>query len=97
MSKTEISRGVARELARWHATLSLVEVRSVEQVLNHEPGVWATARRWLNALSKYPGRSKTEIEVLHEKFQYLTHQLLPDDKILEPLVRVLHTLDIFPY
>ncbi|KAH7251521.1 kinase-like domain-containing protein [Fusarium tricinctum] len=86
MSKTEISRGVARELARWHATLSLVEVRSAQEILNHEPGVWATARKWLNAISKHPGQSKTEIEALHERFQYLADQLLPNDDILEPLV-----------
>lgn len=97
MSKTEISRGVARELARWHATLSLVEVQSVQEILNHEPGVWATAKKWLNAISKHPGQSKTEIEALHERFQYLADQLLPNDDMLEPLVRMLHALDVLPY
>ncbi|KAM0244085.1 hypothetical protein ACHAP5_006567 [Fusarium lateritium] len=86
MSQTEISRGVARELAKWHATLSLVEVRSAQEILSHEPGVWATAKKWLNAISEHPSRSKTEIEALHEKFQYLADQLLPSDDALEPLV-----------
>ncbi|KAF5667803.1 ethanolamine kinase [Fusarium heterosporum] len=86
MSKTEISRGVARELARWHATLSLIKLRNAQEVLNHEPGVWVTAKKWLDEVSKHPGRSKAEIAALHEKFQYLANHLLPTDKTPEPLV-----------
>ncbi|KAJ4246520.1 hypothetical protein NW762_013460 [Fusarium torreyae] len=86
MSQTEVFRGVARELARWHATLPSVDLRDPQKVLDFEPGVWSTAKKWLNAISKHPGRAKTEIDSLHEKFQYLTDKLLLTGNMPEPLV-----------
>jgi ethanolamine kinase len=87
MSKTEIFRGVARELARWHALLQPVELQGARKELGYEASVWSTAKRWLNAISNSPRQSKAEIEGLQERFQYLTDKLLPTDVMPEPLVR----------
>lgn len=87
MSQTEVFRGVARELARWHATLPAIDLQDPRKVLGFEPGAWSTAKKWLNAISKHPGRSKTEIDSLHEKFQYLADKLLLTGDVPEPLVR----------
>lgn len=87
MSKTEIFRGVARELARWHALLPPVDVQGARKELHYEPSVWSTARKWLKAISNGEKRSREEIEGLQEKFQYLTDKLLPTDVMPEPLVR----------
>ncbi|RGP80272.1 ethanolamine kinase 1 [Fusarium longipes] len=86
MSKTEIFRGVARELARWHALLQPVELQGARKELDYEASVWSTAKRWLNAISNSPKRSKAEIERLQEGFHYLTDKLLPTDVMPEPLV-----------
>lgn len=83
MSETRIFRGVARELARWHATLPTADAK---EVLTYKPGVWSTAKKWLDAISKHPHRSKAEIDDLHEKFKYLADNLLSTD-MSEPLVR----------
>ncbi|EWG54506.1 hypothetical protein FVEG_12713 [Fusarium verticillioides 7600] len=82
MSETRIFRGVARELARWHATLPTADP---EDVLTYKPGVWSTAKKWLDAISKHPHRSQAEIDDLHEKFKYLADALLSTD-VSEPLV-----------
>lgn len=87
MSKTEIFRGVARELARWHALLQPVDLQGSRKELHFEPSVWSTAKRWLNAISNSPRRSRDEVEELQERFQYLTDKLLPTDVMPEPLVR----------
>ncbi|KAH7179863.1 kinase-like domain-containing protein [Fusarium flagelliforme] len=86
MSKTEIFRGVARELARWHALLQPVDLQGARKELHYEPSVWSTARKWLKAISNGEKRSRDEIEGLQEKFQYLTDKLLPTDVMPEPLV-----------
>ncbi|KAF5253580.1 hypothetical protein FANTH_1507 [Fusarium anthophilum] len=82
MSETRIFRGVARELARWHATLPTADPK---EVLSYKPGVWSTAKKWLDAISKHPHRSQAEIDNLHEKFKYLADTLLSTD-VSEPLV-----------
>ncbi|KAG5746105.1 hypothetical protein H9Q70_011199 [Fusarium xylarioides] len=82
MSETRIFRGVARELARWHATLPTADPK---EVLTYKPGVWSTAKKWLDAISKHPHRSQAEIDDLHEKFKYLADALLSTD-VSEPLV-----------
>ncbi|KAL7769829.1 hypothetical protein ACKLNR_001213 [Fusarium oxysporum f. sp. zingiberi] len=82
MSETRIFRGVARELARWHATLPIADAK---EVLTYKPGVWSTAKKWLDAISKHPHRSKAEIDDLHEKFKYLADNLLSTD-MSEPLI-----------
>ncbi|KAL9571758.1 hypothetical protein ACKAV7_004082 [Fusarium commune] len=82
MPETRIFRGVARELARWHATLPTADPK---EVLTYKPGVWSTAKKWLDAISKHPHRSKAEIDNLHEKFKYLADALLSTD-MSEPLV-----------
>ena len=87
MSKTEIFRGVARELARWHALLQAVDLQGARKELHYEHSVWSTARRWLKAISNGDKRSRDEIEGLQERFQYLTEKLLPTDVMPEPLVR----------
>ncbi|RGP73876.1 hypothetical protein FSPOR_1570 [Fusarium sporotrichioides] len=86
VSETEIFRGVARELARWHTLLQSVNLQGARKELDYEACVWSTAKKWLNAISNTPGRSKVEIEDLQEKFQYLTDKLLPTDVMPEPLV-----------
>ncbi|KAJ4129271.1 hypothetical protein NW768_007806 [Fusarium equiseti] len=86
MSKTEIFRGVARELAKWHALLQPVDVQGARKELHYEPSVWSTARKWLKAISNGEQRSREEIDGLQEKFQYLTEKLLPTDVMPEPLV-----------
>ncbi|KAF5557272.1 ethanolamine kinase [Fusarium napiforme] len=82
MSETRIFRGVARELARWHATLPTADP---DDVLAYKPGVWSTAKKWLDAISKHAHRSQAEIDDLHEKFKYLADALLSTDTS-EPLV-----------
>jgi ethanolamine kinase len=86
VSKTEIFRGVARELARWHTLLQPVILQGARKELDYEASVWSTAKKWLNAISNSSKRSKAEIEDLQEKFQYLTDKLLPTDVMPEPLV-----------
>ncbi|KAF4340819.1 ethanolamine kinase [Fusarium beomiforme] len=85
MSETRIFRGVARELARWHATLPAADVSDPSEVVTYKPGVWSTTKRWLDAIAKHPGRSQAQIDDLHEKFKYLADNLLSTD-MLESLV-----------
>ncbi|KAM6535837.1 hypothetical protein FALCPG4_005371 [Fusarium falciforme] len=86
MANPVIYRGVARELARWHATLPIVEPKDPQSSLEHEPSVWATAKKWLDAIPSQPTRSKADKTLLREQFHFLTGQLLLNDDKLEPLV-----------
>ncbi|KAF5017999.1 hypothetical protein F66182_10025, partial [Fusarium sp. NRRL 66182] len=86
VSRANIFRGIARELARWHATLPAVDLRDRQKVMGFEPGVWSTAKKWLTAISKHPRRTRVDINSLHEGFQYLTDRLLFTGAMPEPLV-----------
>ncbi|KAM0424971.1 hypothetical protein ACHAPT_009772 [Fusarium lateritium] len=87
MAKPSIYRGVARELARWHATLPTVEPKDPQSSLDFEPGVWSTARKWLEAIPSQPRRSTADKGLLREQFEYITGKLLfngnaPDSLVL---------------
>ncbi|KAF5005858.1 hypothetical protein FDECE_7716 [Fusarium decemcellulare] len=86
MAKPRIYRGVARELARWHATLPSAHFQDPQQSLEFEPSIWSTARRWLDAISSYPGGSPADKERLGEQFQYLANRLLLNGYVPDPLV-----------
>ncbi|KAF4451562.1 ethanolamine kinase, partial [Fusarium albosuccineum] len=86
MAKPRIYRGVARELARWHATLPSAHFQDPQQSLEFEPSIWSTARRWLDAISSYPGGSPADKERLREQFQYLANRLLLNGYVPDPLV-----------
>ncbi|EEU37151.1 uncharacterized protein NECHADRAFT_37289 [Fusarium vanettenii 77-13-4] len=86
MANPVIYRGVARELARWHATLPIVEPKDPQKGLEHEPSVWATAKKWLDAIPSQPKRSKADKALLREQFHYVTGKLLLNDDKPEPLV-----------
>ncbi|KAL2689184.1 hypothetical protein Neosp_003236 [[Neocosmospora] mangrovei] len=86
MANQVIYRGVARELARWHATLPVVEHKDSQKSLEHEPSVWATAKKWLDAIPSQPKRSKADKALLREQFHYVTGKLLLNDAKPEPLV-----------
>ncbi|RTE72682.1 hypothetical protein BHE90_012891 [Fusarium euwallaceae] len=81
-----IYHGVARELARWHATLPIVEPKDQQSSLEHEPSVWATAKKWLDAIPSQPTRSKADKALLREQFHYVTDKLLLNGDKPEPLV-----------
>ncbi|RSM04295.1 hypothetical protein CEP52_006937 [Fusarium oligoseptatum] len=86
MANPAIYRGVARELARWHATLPIVEPKDQQSSLEHEPSVWATAKKWLDAIPSQPTRSKADKALLREQFHYVTDKLLLNGDKPEPLV-----------
>ncbi|RMJ09206.1 hypothetical protein CDV36_011176 [Fusarium kuroshium] len=86
MANPVIYRGVARELARWHTILPIVESKDQQSSLEHEPSVWATAKKWLDAISSQPKRSKADKALLREQFHYVTDKLLLNGDKPEPLV-----------
>ncbi|KAL6361126.1 hypothetical protein LRP88_04588 [Fusarium phalaenopsidis] len=86
MANPVIYRGVAKELARWHATLPIVEPKDPQSSLEHEPSVWATAKKWLDAIPSQPTRSKADKALLRDQFHYVTGKLLLNDDKPEPLV-----------
>ncbi|RSL49701.1 hypothetical protein CEP54_012315 [Fusarium duplospermum] len=86
MANPVIYRGVARELARWHATLPIVEPNDQQASLEHEPSVWATAKKWLDAIPSQPKRSKVDKALLREQFHYVTGKLLLNGDKPGPLV-----------
>ncbi|RSL94926.1 hypothetical protein CDV31_014101 [Fusarium ambrosium] len=86
MANPVIHRRVARELARWHATLPIVEPKDQQSSLEHEPSVWATAKKWLDAIPSQPKRSKADKALLREQFHYVTDKLLLNGDKPEPLV-----------
>ncbi|RSL60553.1 hypothetical protein CEP53_005399 [Fusarium sp. AF-6] len=86
MANPAIHRGVARELARWHATLPIVEPKDQQSSLEHQPSVWATAKKWLDAIPSQPTRSKADKALLREQFHYVADKLLLNGDKPEPLV-----------
>ena len=88
MAQPRIWRGVARELARWHATLPVVEPSRDDRqaVLDLEPCIWSTARKWLEAIPSEPRRSRADKSELVEAFEYLAQKLLSGGRAPAPLV-----------
>ncbi|KAJ4328634.1 hypothetical protein N0V84_000993 [Fusarium piperis] len=86
MANPFIYRGVARELARWHTTLPIVEPKDLQSSLEHEPSIWSTARKWLDAIPSQPTRSKMDKTLLREQFHYVTEKLFLNGDKPEPLV-----------
>ncbi|XXG96699.1 Mitochondrial Translation Optimization [Hypoxylon texense] len=81
IAKERIWRGVARELARWHAILprpGLTEERGAHSPLQSEPNVWSTARKWLAALPDDADGDKMLKDSLLEEFEFLKLKLLPN-------------------
>ncbi|KAK6342888.1 hypothetical protein TWF718_008269 [Orbilia javanica] len=79
-------RGVARELAQWHAVLPVAKFDSsgdsigVQDILKHQPNVWSTAKKWLEAIPAGTEREKNQKELLRNEFEHLVHRLRPDDE-----------------
>ncbi|KAH7159498.1 kinase-like domain-containing protein [Dactylonectria estremocensis] len=85
MRNETVWRGVARELARWHATLPLVRLDTPEDVVQYKPSIWSTAKKWLHSL---PGRTAEQRALkgqLDGEFQYVAKTLLSSGPP-EPLV-----------
>lgn len=90
-SETDIAnptiwRGVAKEIARWHAMLPVVSPKCPQESFNIEPSIWSTAKKWLDALPDNPQHSTANKNKLREEFQYLTNRLLFRDSDPDPLV-----------
>ncbi|KAK6526710.1 hypothetical protein TWF281_009913 [Arthrobotrys megalospora] len=80
-------RGVARELAHWHAVLPVVDMDNLnESILEHQPNVWSTAKRWLEALPEDTVQHKAQKELLKSEFLDLVGRLQPEDPNSSPLV-----------
>lgn len=81
MAKERIWRGVARELARWHALLprpDLPEDQGAHSILQYEPTIWSTAKKWLATLPDDTDGDKALKDSLLEEFEFLKHKLLPN-------------------
>ncbi|KAF4979335.1 hypothetical protein FZEAL_4441 [Fusarium zealandicum] len=86
MSQPSVWRCVARELARWHATLPVVDSRDPQESFDYKPSIWSTAKKWLDAIPDEPKRSTANKEVLCEQLQYATQKLLFNNGAPDPLV-----------
>ncbi|SPO06775.1 related to ethanolamine kinase [Cephalotrichum gorgonifer] len=88
MTQEAIWRGVARELARWHATLPVIDLRQDEpqKTLDLDPGVWSTAKKWLDAIPTKSRQSTANKDELEESFEYLKERLLFNGRDPHPLV-----------
>ncbi|KAK0631366.1 kinase-like domain-containing protein [Immersiella caudata] len=84
LAEERVWRGVARELARWHATLPVVHPRDACESLALQPSVWSTAKKWLGAIPDYS--SDANKGNLHEGLDYLTEKLLFSCSSPDPLV-----------
>ncbi|KAI5458301.1 kinase-like domain-containing protein [Mariannaea sp. PMI_226] len=71
--------GVARELANWHAVLPVVNVKLPGDVVDFEPSIWSTAKKWLDALPSNTEKQRAKKKLLHGEFQYLKKTLLGND------------------
>ncbi|KAK6504211.1 hypothetical protein TWF506_002417 [Arthrobotrys conoides] len=86
ISEEKIWRGVARELARWHAILPAAKFDfdgnndAVESVLEHKPNVWSTAKRWLEAIPEDTEEDRNQKQKLRGEFEYLVGKLRPGDE-----------------
>lgn len=89
MAHARIWRGVATELARWHTTLPVVGPSRGDphKILDLKPGLWSTAKKWLDAIPAEPRGSATNKAELVEAFEYLTQKLLFGGATPEPMVR----------
>lgn len=76
ITREGVWRGVAKELAHWHVTLPAVTHDDPQERLNFEPSIWATAKRWLDAIPAQPHRSTANKNALREGFAFLTEKLL---------------------
>ncbi|KAF3312059.1 hypothetical protein TWF173_007553 [Orbilia oligospora] len=86
ITEEKIWRGVARELAQWHAILPAAKFNfesdndGVKSVLDHKPNIWSTAKRWLEAIPESTGQEKAQKEMLRSDFEHLVHRLRPGDE-----------------
>lgn len=71
-------RGVARELARWHALLPTPTpgLRDPSDALTFQPSIWSTARKWLEALPTEIEEQRSKKDLLCDAFEYLVKNLL---------------------
>ncbi|KAK0740108.1 kinase-like domain-containing protein [Schizothecium vesticola] len=76
VAQERVWRGVARELARWHATLPVVHPRDARESFALKPSVWSTAKKWLDAIPDQPRRSNANKDKLYEDFDFLIEKLL---------------------
>lgn len=78
IAQHKIWHGVARELAKWHTFLPKLALDH-STILQQEPNVWSTAKKWINAL---PTRTQEQLSrkgSLEVEFEYLVQRLLPDN------------------
>lgn len=76
MARESVWRGVARELARWHATLPAIDPGNPQTSFDFEPSIWSTAKRWLDAIPTRPRRSTANKNELREALGCLSEKLL---------------------
>ncbi|KAF7543812.1 hypothetical protein G7Z17_g10437 [Cylindrodendrum hubeiense] len=81
----KIWRGVARELARWHAVLPNAPADGPDVILKFEPSVWSTAKKWLDALPSETEHQRAQKSQLEAEFDYLIEHLLRN-RPQDPLV-----------
>ncbi|KAK4450916.1 kinase-like domain-containing protein [Podospora aff. communis PSN243] len=81
MARERVWRGVARELARWHATITPIQPGDAHESFAREPGVWSTAKKWLDAVPK-----NADTDKLHKDLNYLAEKLLFSRSTPDPLV-----------
>ncbi|CZT19456.1 related to ethanolamine kinase [Ramularia collo-cygni] len=79
MTTKRVWANVAREMARWHATLPAVELDTPERIINFEPSIWSTTRKWLNALSTDTDAQRKRLALLEEEFAYCVNNLTRND------------------
>ncbi|KAK6505594.1 hypothetical protein TWF481_007487 [Arthrobotrys musiformis] len=88
ITEERVWRGVARELARWHAILPVAEfdfgsnsdnkAGKIKTILTHKPNVWSTAERWLKAIPESTSQAIFKTGLLSDEFEYLIEKLRPD-------------------
>ncbi|KAH6877096.1 kinase-like domain-containing protein [Thelonectria olida] len=76
LANERIWRGVAREFANWHAVLPTVDLGVPDRIVDFEPSIWSTARKWLNALPTETEKQRTKKGLLHDEFQHLVREML---------------------
>ncbi|KAH7143475.1 kinase-like domain-containing protein [Dactylonectria macrodidyma] len=75
MRDETVWRGVARELARWHVSLPIMKHDSPEAVIQFEPSIWSTAKKWLHNLPIRTAEQRALKEQLDIEFQHLVKTL----------------------
>jgi ethanolamine kinase len=76
ISKAQIWRGVARELAKWHAVLPTAGLSGTDKKdAMSKPSVWSKAEKWLGALPSSTEEQRLKKQTLQDEYRWLKPRL----------------------